>query len=469
MKYQIFGGENEIGGNKILLEADGSRIFLDFGLSFAQQNKYYSEFLQPRKGNALRDYFEMGLLPKISGVYRKDYLNHMGLKPGKTSVDAVLISHAHIDHIGCVDFLRSKIPLYCSEATQKIMTLFDETGSNTELVTFKPAFKYYKNKSGGFSRLDARKKEGTKQRRIKLFKFNKPFRVGDLLIHPFQVDHSLPGATAYVIETSEGCVVYTGDLRFHGRNKEKTEYFVEKAAEFEPELMFCEGTRVEEKTSKSEEWVEKEASKLIRGNTGLVVVTYPMRDLDRLLTFYNIAKQNDRELVVDFKQAKLLELFTNMDVIPKLRDVRVYAQPKGWFLINKNNPPEGQIEKDYLTWERKFLNLPNIILTDEVRQDQSHYVFYCSNYQLGNLIDLQPVNGSIQIRSLCEPFDDEMRLDDKRVGRWYEHFNMKRYQLHCSGHASGPDLKKMIRTIKPKKLVPVHTSNPKLLLKFIGK
>lgn len=36
MKLIFYGGVNEIGGNKILLEDKDAKIFLDFGMSFGQ-------------------------------------------------------------------------------------------------------------------------------------------------------------------------------------------------------------------------------------------------------------------------------------------------------------------------------------------------------------------------------------------------------------------------------------------------
>ena len=35
----FYGGVNEIGGNKILLEDQDTRLFLDFGMSFTQSGK----------------------------------------------------------------------------------------------------------------------------------------------------------------------------------------------------------------------------------------------------------------------------------------------------------------------------------------------------------------------------------------------------------------------------------------------
>jgi ribonuclease J len=64
----FYGGVNEIGGNKILLEDKKTKIFLDFGQSFSFGAKFFTSWLQPRSLNGLEDYFELNLLPKIGGL-----------------------------------------------------------------------------------------------------------------------------------------------------------------------------------------------------------------------------------------------------------------------------------------------------------------------------------------------------------------------------------------------------------------
>jgi len=59
---RFYGGVDEIGGNKILVK-DKNSLFLDFGMSFSQANKFLSAFLQPRKCNGILDFIELGLLP----------------------------------------------------------------------------------------------------------------------------------------------------------------------------------------------------------------------------------------------------------------------------------------------------------------------------------------------------------------------------------------------------------------------
>ena len=62
----------------------------------------------------------------------------------------------------------------------------------------------------------------------------------------------------------------------------------------------------------------------------------------------------------------------------------------------------------------------------------------------------------------------EEQIDPKRLRNWLDHFGMKfvgdpeggEEGLHASGHASGPDLLRIVRGIKPKVLIPIHTLDP---------
>jgi ribonuclease J len=70
------------------------------------------------------------------------------------------------------------------------------------------------------------------------------------------LNYALEGATAYILHTTAGPVVYTGDFRFHGYKGDETRRFVERAAAVEPVAMICEGTRVNSTQVDSEEQAE---------------------------------------------------------------------------------------------------------------------------------------------------------------------------------------------------------------------
>ncbi len=56
-----------------------------------------------------------------------------------------------------------------------------------------------------------------------------------------------------------------------------------------------------------------------------------------------------------------------------------------------------------------------------------------------------------------------MLFDERRVRNWLELLGLgEAYQIHASGHANYPELKKMVEDIKPKKVIPIHTEHPEL-------
>ena len=112
VKLTFLGGVNEIGGNKILVEDRGTRVFFDFGQSFTCGEDCFTSWLKPRPINGLGDYFEFNLLPKIKGLYSKQQLAFTDLQYVDPRFDAVFLSHAHFDHINHIQFLDPEIPVY---------------------------------------------------------------------------------------------------------------------------------------------------------------------------------------------------------------------------------------------------------------------------------------------------------------------------------------------------------------------
>ena len=238
---EFYGGVDEIGGNKIKVNADSTSLMLDFGMSFSKNGMYFDNFVNPRKSNGIGDYIELGLIPKIKGIYREDYIRHMGLNfEEKPSIDGLLLSHAHADHADYMTLLRNDIPFYMSQNSKVILEVLDTTGTK-ELYRYKEQFKFVPKKRGeGFKQ--AIGDEISSPRDSRVLKPYKRETIGNLDVQLAPVDHSLPGASAFLIEGSQEKIVYTGDLRFHGRNRDATFELVEKANKFQPNIMICERT-----------------------------------------------------------------------------------------------------------------------------------------------------------------------------------------------------------------------------------
>ncbi len=465
------GGVKEIGGNKFLVEDKGTKIFMDFGMSFGAENQYFSEFVKPRTSNSLLDMFELGILPKIKGLYRRDYARHMGFGGDEdTEISAVLLTHAHVDHCAYISYLREDIPIYCSEESKLIMQNFDETSDTSQYLTLKERFQVYENNKGEISRATGDKV--SIPRDIRIFQSGKEFQIDSINVNPLPVDHSIPGVHAFILHTSSGTIANTADLRFHGRRAEDTENFVQKCATSDIDVLLCEGTRVESTDPTTEYDVETRSIEIIQNTKNLVICGYPVRDLDRFLSFYNAAKNTGRYLAIDLKQAYLLKLFdsspTQKGKYPAPTDshLKIYIPKNKWGLIDKDLTKfsERQLLMDYDGWQKEFLDYPNRVDYRDVKNNQKDYVFYCSDFKLQELIDIQPKENSSYIRSLTEHFNDEMELKEEVIKNWFEHFGIigkdrNWHQIHVSGHGDGTQIKKVIDGTNAKKLIPIHTEH----------
>ena len=278
------GGVKDIGGNQFLVQDKDTKIFMDFGMSFKAENKYFSEFVKPRISNSLTDMFELGLLPKIKGLYRRDYAKHVDFGGSEDTEIDVLLTHAHVDHCAYIPYLREDIPIYCSEESKLIMQNFDETSDTSQYLTLKERFKIYENAKGEISRASGDKVAIPRQ--IKVFESGKEFQIDSIKVMPLPVDHSISGVHAFILHTSSGSIANTADLRFHGRRAKDTENFVQKCDDSDIDVILCEGTRIDKTSSATEQDVETSVEEIIKNTKNLVICGYPVRDLLQLLSYY---------------------------------------------------------------------------------------------------------------------------------------------------------------------------------------
>lgn len=436
----FYGGVNEIGGNKILLEDQNTRVFLDFGMTFAGESKYFSGYLTPRGVNGAGDYLEFDLLPKLKGLYAQEMITNTDIKYTPPSIDAVILSHPHMDHIGYLPLIDENIPVYSGECTKTIIDAIQESG-----------------------RLNLGEHE------FHNFRTGRKIRVGDLEIEPVHVDHSIPGAYGFIIHTSRGSIVYTGDLRLHGPMAHMTREFAQKASESDPIAMISEGTRVcpeENQVIHSESKVKSESNEVVANATSLVIAAFYSRDIDRFKTFYEIAKNNDRKFVIPLKLAYLLNrLKTDKDLKDKkFQDSIPDVTNDDFVLLYKKRKRTGEfVESDYYKWERDFLD--SAVNYSFVNENQSRLIFNLDLVEFTELIDVRPSQGGQFIHSMSEPFSEEDVTTDV-MHCWLEHFGLKFHQIHASGHCHSKNLTEIINQIQPKQLMPVHTEHPELFKKL---
>lgn len=420
MRLTFFGGVEEIGGNKVLVDDRGTKVFLDFGQSFTRGNDYFLGFLQPRAINGAGDYFEFGLLPEIRGLYADEMLQNTRLRYVPPEVQAILLSHAHIDHVGHLGFIDPQIPVLVSETAKLILDAMRETSPSWDLG----------------------------EHGYRTFRTGDRLRVDALEIEPIHVDHSIPGAYGFLIRGSDHELVYTGDLRRHGPMAAMTEEFTEKASQTRPDAMICEGTRIEGADlfrSNSEEAVFKASKAIVSRTRGLVLTSFYGRDIDRIRTFHDLARRTGRTFVVSAKVAYILKALTSdpkLGTARILKDALVYLRRKATYYRYETEFQEASVDYDY------------------VRKHQPELVLNLDWANLTELIDIRPQPGGCYIHSMSEPFDEEGEAELRVLRNWTQHFGLRLHQCHASGHAPLKDLAHLTSKIRARTLIPIHTEKP---------
>ncbi|MEW5747326.1 MAG: MBL fold metallo-hydrolase RNA specificity domain-containing protein [Candidatus Thermoplasmatota archaeon] len=505
------GGSDTIGGNKLVLRFDGSHVLLDFGTNFKKFGTYYEEYLRPRSAGGLLDYVEMGVLPDARNLYRDDLMHpELELKGHDLgAIDLMLLSHAHADHFGDMGFLRTDIPVATNAISAAIIKAMSDSGKadmGKDYVCPSPRYRttfrgtpvvqtcsVKEARERGMCGRDFVMLDGRVPRDFEEFwgmspaieladSPNKcrPHLPGRLLkgiqspkVTPYPVDHSVKGATAHVIPTSAGNVIYTGDLRMHGMNRAATAAFLGAARSPRPYAMIVEGTRVGRSSDDdpgnrppTEEDVLENARQMVSGMGGeLVIADFGPRNIERLETFLAVARENHRKLVITTKDAYLLHAMHSAD--PKVPipgpDMLIYDSPKG-----------GESKFEEYVLDRAYPG--DEVKGRDIGRSPGDYLLSFSFFDLKHLVDIKPARGHY-LYSSCEAFSEEQEIDFIRMGAWLGKYHLdpkglsfgkdekgrpkpefpREGSIHASGHASKEDLVRIVETIDPEVVIPVHT------------
>jgi len=273
MKLIIHRGAQGIEGNCIEISTSTTRIILDAGLPLDDLGD--SPRPRPRPGKAL----PAGLAPIVPGLFG----------PGP-KVDAILLSHAHADHAGLLAFARKGIPILMSDGTRMMLKAASIFAGQPPLP----------------------------QDQLRIVGHRERFVIGDLTITAFPVDHSTFDCLAFVIDGDEKRVVYSGDLRLHGRKPGMAKRLLAALKERPVDVLLMEGTNIiSEGRGPTEVELEAELLDHIKSATRLVLASFSPLHVDRMVSFYKATRRAGRTLVVDLYGAFVLHLVNKRASIPR--------------------------------------------------------------------------------------------------------------------------------------------------------
>lgn len=369
MEITIHRGTHQIGGCDTEIRTKNTRIFIDFGTA----------------------------LDGSGGISVE------GLNNGKAACDGVLFTHYHSDHVGEMNTILPGIPMYCGEASKQIMQ-----GLNSRTHQYDE------------QRLNA----------MRTFSPGRSFRIGDIKITPYSVDHSAYDAYMFLIEAEGKRVLHTGDFRTHGFRGKGVPKVLEKLVG-KVDALICEGTTINggHDTIVTEYDLYLKAQEYFKENRCVFVVC-SSTNFDRLAAICN-AIPCGMYRVCDRYQLDMMKLvreqtsrYTSLYKFSKMLWYSEYLAPKmrrnGFCMFLRLNNPQ----------HRRIM---------ETFADLNPHILY-----------------SMWSGYLKEP----------ESSAFVEGFQLDK--LHTSGHADLGAIKMAVEITQPEYIIPIHTEAPELFRQVAG-
>ena len=170
MKLTTLGASREVGRSAFLLEIENKKIILDYGVQIRHPMKW-----------------PLHVNPK--------------------EIDAIILSHAHLDHSGGVPsfYLSNNIKTYCTKPTAQICDLLIDDFINLSNDVLKQYIPYQHQEL-----------EKMKENIVNIG-MNSEFNIGDIKVNFVNAGH-MPGSVSVSIEGEGKRVVYTGDINSSDQN-----------------------------------------------------------------------------------------------------------------------------------------------------------------------------------------------------------------------------------------------------------
>jgi ribonuclease J len=425
LKYIVHGGADRIGGMCIEVEAvDATRVILDLGMPLYDHEG--NDFPWGTAQLPTEALIGQGVIPDVRGLYASDST--------APSIAAILVSHAHLDHHGLTRHAHSAIPVYASPGTVSLLNASSEFFPTQPL----PAD-------------------------LRQLPSDSPLAIGSLAITPIPVDHAAPDSRAFLVEADGQRILYTGDFRAHGRTGYRFETMLDDDRLKNLDCLLMEGTTLGSDAGAhgltSEDEVEDGLLELCHANrNSLVAVFASGQNLDRLVSCYRAAKRSGRQLVISAYQAFILREIAHLSsAVPQFdwSTVRVKFLDAHYRALKA----AGHLDLVYRMQASK-------VSTEQLAADPGDFLWCTSgNTPVTRILNHVGAEKVVPVWSMWRGYYDK---DPSVMRAWAERKSVVMEFVHCGGHASPADLKRLLEALGPKQYRLVHTTQPSFDLSTIG-
>ncbi len=383
LKIIPLGGLGEIGLNMMVFEYRGTLFIVDCGLMFPEDYMLGVDFVIPDM----------------------DYI-----RTNREKVAAIVLTHAHEDHIGALPFLLRIVnaPVFGTPFTLGVVR------NKLEEFGLAQSARLHEIQAGG---------------RIKLGEFQLEF---------IRVRHSVVDGVGLAIETPLGTIIHTGDFKISHSNRDGMATDVNRFAMYGQKgtlALLSDSTNVEkEGYTISAEVIGAALARVTEGRKGRIIVALFASNITRIQQIVNIARSREKKIVFNGR---------SIEVSVKL------AKTLGYLQI----PAEMEIDIDDIGYYPD----DEIILVTTGSQGEPMSVLARMAAGTHKHIKIRKED-TIILSSKFIPGNE--RAIAGIINRLYrlgaDVIYEKISEIHVSGHAFQEELKLMINLTKPRYFIPIH-------------
>ena len=280
----------------------------------------------------------------------------------------------------------------------------------------------------------------------------KTIKIGDISVTGLSVDHSAYDCMAFLIEADGRRLLYSGDLRLHGRKPGMALALYKFIADKPVHVLLMEGTNFR-KTSKadgSDNFTEKDLEdtlcRAIKRADHLVLAHFSPQHFDRMISFFKATRDAGRIFVVDAYGAFVWDIIRRHEFrsLMAKKQIRVYFYKSFQQSRRKNIPA---LNDPFLA--------ARIELTEILAEPERYTMLFRPS-----MLDLD-FGGQLPKYALClhslwsgylvKPEYKKLQAALKMTGGEFS-------ECHTSGHIFAEDIEKFVKNVKPLFIVPIHTT-----------
>jgi len=415
LRYKIHRGQHEIGGMCIEVAAnDGTRILLDLGMPLVAPGG--GEYPRDTQQRPTAELIAEGILSDVPGVFAHD--------PSAPGVDAIILTHSHLDHYGLAHHAHPAIPVYGSDGTISVIEVGRVFFPDAALPTS-----------------------------LRRLPDGKPLSIGGVSVTAIPVDHAAPDSRALLIEADGQRLLYTGDLRAHGRTGFRFENMLTDARLQGVDWLLIEGTTLGSSGGShgltSEADVEEQLVLLSGRRAGsMFAVVASGQNVDRLVSCYRAARRGGRLLVIDpYQTYVLMKLAPLSESIPQFtwEGVRVAFSP---YQVERLRDA-GMMD---LVYEMRGHGKAS---TDDLAAHPGRYLACChGGHGMTKVFDKV---GADHVALVWSMWNGYWSREKCAMREWAESHDVEAQFIHSGGHAWPDDLRRLVDAIGARQTIWVHT------------